>query len=368
MSTKSDKFVSIIAVILAFLLLAGLFAIAIFVPLADYAFADTVTVPPLGSYIDYLAIDSVVNGTSIYYIASGNENYSCLSFTGYGPSFFAIVSNSTPGPNVPATVLRFSYFGSQWYDLWIHETLSLDMDYFHTTGRYYTGGSVAPYDLNYVQGNTQCNYHYSVNIPDDFIDLSYYLIDNVSYTVEFRTINLSTPTGSHIQLWMYYYFNVWFSAIGYESFSVNFSNRFLVEDYFAYSSGQSNTLQAYLPFFTYPIDYVNPGNSNSVVLRNSAYMTDNSYDIGYQDGLSYANNNVNTSSASYSAGYTAGTLDAGDYTFFSLISAVIDVPIQAFRSLFNFDLLGVNMLTFVQSLFTLLVLIAVAKIVIGFFL
>lgn len=54
-----------------------------------------------------------------------------------------------------------------------------------------------------------------------------------------------------------------------------------------------------------------------------------------------------------------------DYSFFGLISAVIDVPIKAIRGLLNFDILGVNMFSFVTSLFSLAVVIMIVKLILG---
>ena len=54
-----------------------------------------------------------------------------------------------------------------------------------------------------------------------------------------------------------------------------------------------------------------------------------------------------------------------DYSFFGLISAVIDAPIKAIRGLLNFDILGVNMFSFVTSLFSLAVVLMIVKLVLG---
>lgn len=115
---------------------------------------------------------------------------------------------------------------------------------------------------------------------------------------------------------------------------------------------------------------------NNFTVSGLSLSFDDGFDSGYSQGsfdgfnrgVESANNTVNKSSASYAAGYYAGSADSSSYSFYSLIGAVIDVPIKAFTSLFNFDILGVNMLNFVSSLFTILVLIAVGKIVLGFFL
>ena len=54
-----------------------------------------------------------------------------------------------------------------------------------------------------------------------------------------------------------------------------------------------------------------------------------------------------------------------DYSFFGLISAVIDAPIKALRGLLNFDILGVNMFSFVTSLFSLAVVLMIVKLLLG---
>lgn len=65
----------------------------------------------------------------------------------------------------------------------------------------------------------------------------------------------------------------------------------------------------------------------------------NGYDKGYQDGLSVGNG----------------------ATFFSLIAAVVDAPIKAFTSLFNFEILGMNMTSFALSLLTAALVIAAIR-------
>ena len=54
-----------------------------------------------------------------------------------------------------------------------------------------------------------------------------------------------------------------------------------------------------------------------------------------------------------------------NYSFFGLISAVIDAPIKAIRGLLNFDILGVNMFAFVTSLFSLAVVLMIVKLLLG---
>ena len=89
------------------------------------------------------------------------------------------------------------------------------------------------------------------------------------------------------------------------------------------------------------------------------------YNVGYDNGKYIESTRVNESSASYIAGknkgYSEGVNDAGNYTFFSLISSVVDVPIKALVGLLDFNLFGIDMSSLYLSLFTLCIIIAIVK-------
>lgn len=84
-------------------------------------------------------------------------------------------------------------------------------------------------------------------------------------------------------------------------------------------------------------------------------------DLGYQTGFikgeSAGYNN------GYNAGYNKGKEVAGDYSFFGLISAVIEVPINAITNLFNFEVFGYNLTSFFLFLFTLAICLTVLKLI-----
>lgn len=96
-----------------------------------------------------------------------------------------------------------------------------------------------------------------------------------------------------------------------------------------------------------------------------------SYSAGYNAG--YAVGDTAGQSVGYNAGYNAGDAvgynrgyNAGlnttnTYSFANLISAVLDAPINAFTSLFNFEILGVNLSSFLLALFTICVVLTVVK-------
>ena len=55
----------------------------------------------------------------------------------------------------------------------------------------------------------------------------------------------------------------------------------------------------------------------------------------------------------------------GPYTFSALVSSVVDAPIKAITGLLNFEIFGVNLKSFMLSLFTLAVVIAIVKLFLG---
>lgn len=112
--------------------------------------------------------------------------------------------------------------------------------------------------------------------------------------------------------------------------------------------------------------YINAPNFND----NEYYQQ--GFDVGKSEGLSEgfsAGQNIG-----YSDGYKTGKNDgywlgieegASDkYSFTSLIASVVDVPVRAFTSLFNFEILGVNLSGFLTGLFTFSVVIFILKLII----
>lgn len=99
----------------------------------------------------------------------------------------------------------------------------------------------------------------------------------------------------------------------------------------------------------------------------------NAYNKGYTDGLASSNK------IDYNKGYEQGLKDgeayAKDYwynqgaistnenSFFSLITAVVDAPIQVLRKTLEFEILGVDMSKFFFSLMTLSIVLVVVRLV-----
>lgn len=108
------------------------------------------------------------------------------------------------------------------------------------------------------------------------------------------------------------------------------------------------------------------GVSSSMVLSRVTPINEKVYDTAYkagQDSMQGAIENARQKGfAEAEAMFNKGDTD---YSFFGLISAVIDAPIKAIRGLLNFDILGVNMFAFVTSLFSLAVILMLIKFILG---
>lgn len=94
------------------------------------------------------------------------------------------------------------------------------------------------------------------------------------------------------------------------------------------------------------------GSNFSVAIDNANKQ---GYNKGYQEGKV----------AGETIGYQQGVKDQGDYSFMGLLGAVFDAPVQAFKGLLSFEVLGVDMTAFVSSLFALAVIVVIIKIALG---
>lgn len=113
----------------------------------------------------------------------------------------------------------------------------------------------------------------------------------------------------------------------------------------------------------YDNNYYTGKNDGITIGENNIKNNPNNYDLYTQ--TQYDSNYTNGKNIGYNTGYNKGVSESNDYTFIGLIGSVIDAPIQAFTNLFNFELLGFNLLNFIKALFTLMVIIVVARFIVA---
>lgn len=110
-------------------------------------------------------------------------------------------------------------------------------------------------------------------------------------------------------------------------------------------------------------------------LNNVTDAYNSGYNTGYTAGQNNANATVNYNSASYEQGRLDGINSANEYTFLNLMGAVFDAPIRALfgyvdngvrvDGLFTLDILGVNLSSFLLSIFTLGIVITIVRLCLG---
>lgn len=90
------------------------------------------------------------------------------------------------------------------------------------------------------------------------------------------------------------------------------------------------------------------------------YQADtNAYNQGYKQGYANATNTVNKDSASYLQGLQDS--NAYDYTFYGLMSSVINAPVEAFSGMFDINILGTNLRAFLLALLTISIVILIIR-------
>lgn len=99
------------------------------------------------------------------------------------------------------------------------------------------------------------------------------------------------------------------------------------------------------------------------------------YNQGYLDGYSsgdvagqstgYNNGYSAGQSVGYNNGYNAGVSASNQYTFSSLLTAVIDAPVHVFIDMLNFDIMGYNLLNLVVGLLTFAIIVLILKLILG---
>lgn len=140
-------------------------------------------------------------------------------------------------------------------------------------------------------------------------------------------------------------------------------NRFQF-DFWCYSLSNSE----YIPGLLYPSDILSLYTSP---VDNSTATWQVAYQSGYVDGVQVGQSSGYSDgynvgySAGDAAGYQRGVDASNQYSFGNLLFAVVDTPVVIFRSLFDFNVLGVNLQGFFFSLLTVAVVIAVVRFILA---
>lgn len=231
-----------------------------------------------------------------------------------------------------------------YYDLKITLSFISDLIVFDTT------------DINYsfkpgTNVNLTIPFNYAPGMPAEpdihgnFIELNYILEINSSFNSNITGVRLGHNDRSVNNSVFYFNYIEYFSSNGGScKLSIQSSNL---------TAFQVNSLFGSLPWLDSRTYYLSTNIDSSSADYQQGYLDgeNSGYDEGYKNGKLVG----------YEDGFNNGVASAGDYTFISLLGAVIDAPIQALNGFLNFELLGFNMFNFVSALFTLCLIIVVVK-------
>ena len=237
-----------------------------------------------------------------------------------------LVDNSSTYP----LVSTMRSFIPKTFSYWQYDKPLFSDNSFVYSSRYWLRVNVRGGDFNYVYSNDLPLYSSAV-------------ILNYSDTVSYSLYSNSSIVNSSLS-------------------SSNYTIRFSFDD----SEGTSS--QNY-------IDFIIPCNvrdsallpsDNSVFDTRYFGLNNNAYQNGYFNGLNDANRDKDKLvKNAYNNGFNDGIKKGNDYSFLGLMSAVIDVPIKAFTSLLNFEILGINLSAFMFGLLTLALIIFIVKLFVG---
>ena len=213
-----------------------------------------------------------------------------------------------------------------------------------------------------INGLSKCSYYNNGQLQNyDFISLSSdtfmiftdyfstYIVDSVLSRTSHTNLafNIHSDYASFVPSSVFQY--VVCSVVSYNSIqSLRLEFVFDSSSFYTYIWQDTSYTDSFLQIF-----------SGSLVIYPSSVGAQTVYDNGYN--LGFDNGHSQGYSEGYTVGYNHGTSSASEFTFLGLLGAVFQAPITALTGLLNFNLLGFNMLTFYESLFTLAIVFIILR-------
>lgn len=232
--------------------------------------------------------------------------------------------------------------------------------------------------VNYDNGLIEEDFSSSFEIPT-FFDYSYTDYFSLDYWCEeYGTYRIEYDVYLNDIDFYYNIFDVTYSTTGNKIFSTFVENEPIeisssLSDFIynfsisksAYTSGYSNGYDfgySQGQYYGYNDGYAKGLSTGS----NSSYSNgyNDGVNVGYEQGKDYGYNN------GYSEGYNNGfnegvSIDQTAFTIFNGILNISMVPVNFFLSIFNFEILGINLKSLVSALLTLSLIIVIIRLITG---
>lgn len=237
-------------------------------------------------------------------------------------------------------------------------------------------------DYNYIYGNTYNTSNYSLENGGVMGSIS--TLTFSSYTTD----NSNNITLNNDYMFRIYFFYDYIDNSSYNRLSVFQSdiqsvvlgsyldsNSYFVNDY-SFDSIVHNSKYNFISYldsnnnsinFLIPLDSQVDSDYWQFRVYDVGSKGDSSYLLGYNDGLKnteqYTQGYIAGEDSGYWDGYEQALENEDRYNFTNLIASVIDVPVRTFTSLFNFEILGVNLSGFFLGLLTCCIVIGVVRLI-----
>lgn len=235
--------------------------------------------------------------------------------------------------------------------------------------------NVIYYNSNNVKGNFMFKdfFKYKDNVIDE--NNYFRIFVNFDY-IESSDYDSTTYFNGNVQKIIYGSHKNWdtYKSLQVSEKPSDWGTQYAKFNFISYVDNNGNNCNIYFPLIS---DNDNDYYGFRILFVNTNGLTDYSdgYNTGYMNGKNdgyasgekagYQNGYKKGKTDGYNSGYSYGVSESNDYTFLGLISACIDAPITYFTSLFNFELLGVNLSAFLTGLFTLCVIVTIVKLCLG---
>lgn len=355
-------------------------------------------------YIHGTATNSGIYGddvdTSVDAIGSVKYSSTILSNISNIVRFGIFVGSNSGGNYLTYGLIDLTYmFGSgnepnlqQCNDLFVADYYNYTLNSlisFSTLGAYVSGFNNA-YDSQNIVFNSQVLYDNIFNVEQFVLqdansnsivagngdvfgfNLNTYLSsgDNLVFNIE----NLTTSTISDLsntKILIGVYDNG--SFISFNSINLaNYSYSSVSTGYIFGSIGVSFTLDRSLNAIYFKV--VSNSNSDLLLLQdfyitarsmNTYLAIQNAYSSGVRDASAYYSVGSSGYNDIFNAGKIAGLNETNPYTFGYLMSSVIEAPLNAVLSIFNFEFLGYNFKNFITVMVTLCLIVAIVRMFMG---
>ena len=222
------------------------------------------------------------------------------------------------------------------------------------------------YQDDYMTQYNQTSISWNTRDFDYFNNLNTSGLNDIEFTYVFKNNYYSSNLRANIDLVHSYEDEILFNFYRDNNNVYNFScvpeSDSQLEDFYEITNFEFNSIVVH-----FIIDYRTLQNNRTQTLYNSNNFNDG-YNIGYQVAQQRYNDELISEKAKskqeglnqgYEQGYQVGASQSN--SLYGLVIAVIDAPINIFKSIFNFDILGINIVGVTFGIVTLLVIVWLIK-------